>query len=176
MKRQPTEDEIITMKTLYIDGETLVSIANKTGFSHPTVRKYLMLNGIKIRRSWAKKTRVCRHCGKELPVSEFYKKDYICKKCRPSYQRKTGTSMRYQYGISRDEYEAMLKSQNYRCAICGKTVEQNGREFVVDHNHKTGLVRGLLCTACNTSLGVMEKSDILEKAVAYLRKYDPKYS
>ena len=61
----------------------------------------------------------------------------------------------YKYGITEDEYTAMLEAQEGRCAICNLE-----RKLVIDHDHKTGKVRGLLCKPCNAMLGPFEQVDI----------------
>jgi DNA-directed RNA polymerase subunit RPC12/RpoP len=73
------------------------------------------------------------------------------------------------YGITEEDFNAMLEKQGYRCAICGS--DNDGRELAIDHDHVTGEVRGLLCTKCNLGLGSFE-DDItrLEKAKLYLGK------
>ena len=76
------------------------------------------------------------------------------------------------YGLSMDEYERMAQEQDRRCAICGGTqsrVDSDGA-LVVDHDHVTGTIRGLLCTLCNTGLGAMRDDPaILSAAIRYLR-------
>lgn len=72
------------------------------------------------------------------------------------------------YGLSVEQYEAMFKSQNGACKICsGQNL--NGRPLGVDHDHKTGKIRGLLCQPCNLAIGYMN-DDILTlyKAADYL--------
>lgn len=61
---------------------------------------------------------------------------------------------RTRYGITLDEYEAMLAAQGGRCAICGK--QAGKRRLSVDHNHATGKVRALLCIGCNVAVGYFE--------------------
>ena len=62
----------------------------------------------------------------------------------------------------------MLKIQNGKCAICG---ERKDKTLVVDHNHKTGEVRGLLCGHCNHVLGFAKDNiNILNKMIDYLTK------
>lgn len=73
------------------------------------------------------------------------------------------------YGISHDEYDALLEAQGGRCAICRNKPKK--RRLAVDHNHKTGLVRGLLCSpACNYKLlGRRDgKPEVFLKAYEYL--------
>jgi hypothetical protein len=74
------------------------------------------------------------------------------------------------YGITRDEYDAMLKAQGGKCAICGAPKPGGrGDYFHVDHDHETNEVRGLLCTNCNTGIGGLKDNvGILQKAIAYL--------
>lgn len=75
------------------------------------------------------------------------------------------------YGITEEQYEALSKKQNELCAMCGLPQEKHGTitKLVVDHNHITGGVRGLLCDSCNLLLG-FAKDDVrlLEKAIEYL--------
>lgn len=69
----------------------------------------------------------------------------------------------------------MLKEQDYKCAICGcsYTEYKNKRnmEFCIDHNHKTNIIRGLLCDGCNRGIGHLQDSPtILHKAAEYLEQ------
>lgn len=67
-------------------------------------------------------------------------------------------------------YEKLLKAQNYKCLICGRTA--NKRLLSVDHDHKTGQIRGLLCTTCNIGIGHLRDDPILlDKAAMYLRTH-----
>lgn len=75
------------------------------------------------------------------------------------------------YKVSLDEFKRMLAEQNGACAICG-TTEPNGRGWQVDHDHRTGTVRALLCHSCNTGLGSLHDDvALLEKAIAYLKRF-----
>ena len=72
------------------------------------------------------------------------------------------------YGITFDDYEAMLKAQNGLCAICGGQCSVKKR-LSVDHDHTTGAVRGLLCIKCNCAIGYLKDStDLARKALEYL--------
>lgn len=74
------------------------------------------------------------------------------------------------YGISLDDYNKMLESQNNCCAIC-KTKHIDSKLFV-DHDHETRLVRGLLCTKCNTAIAFFKEDwMLLVLAVGYLNKW-----
>ena len=75
------------------------------------------------------------------------------------------------YKITHADYEEMLEKQNYRCAICksNNTKSNRKKRFAVDHDHKTGEVRGLLCDCCNRGIGLLEDSITnLENAIKYL--------
>jgi hypothetical protein len=65
--------------------------------------------------------------------------------------------LRRRYGISIDEWYAMFKAQDGRCAICGKL--QGDRRMHVDHDHRTGKVRGLLCAGCNRGVAFLDRDD-----------------
>jgi len=73
------------------------------------------------------------------------------------------------YNISLEEYEKKLKEQNYCCAICNRHESKFKRKLSVDHDHKTGKVRDLLCAGCNVDVSVVE--DRLEEMLNYLNKH-----
>lgn len=91
----------------------------------------------------------------------------ICKECKLKEQR-TFYWRKRNIDIDYAQYEQMLQEQNYCCAICGK---DNKKEMLsVDHNHKIGKVRGLLCKSCNLGLGYFqENQDFLIKATEYIK-------
>lgn len=87
---------------------------------------------------------------------------------RKNKKRKKIRDMKIYYDLSVDEYNEMLRIQNDRCAICGK--KMLGRFCHIDHCHKTGKVRGLLCHHCNAGIGnLFDDIAILEKAIKYLK-------
>jgi len=76
--------------------------------------------------------------------------------------------LRRRFGMSLDDYRAMLELQRGGCAICGRP-EPEGGSLHVDHDHETGAVRGLLCFRCNGALGNLDEDvDRLADAIAYL--------
>lgn len=119
------------------------------------------------------KDKPCRRCGKVFSPkapSELYCSD----KCKD--EAITSRYLEREYGISVDDYNNLLEKQNHRCAICGgegflmdKT--KHKIKLVVDHDHKTGAVRGLLCHNCNRALGLFHDSERdLLSAIDYLKR------
>lgn len=75
------------------------------------------------------------------------------------------------YGIDIKHYKEMLKNQSNRCLICFNLGGTGKQRLVVDHDHETGKVRGLLCNPCNRGLGYLKDStDVLLNALRYLGK------
>lgn len=127
--------------------------------------------------------RTCAQCGIYKPLSQFHKHkiclygvEATCKKCRLEKRREysrryperiRAADLKAKYGITVADYEAMRARQGGKCAICGTS---EGK-LVVDHNHKTGIVRELLCHLCNAMIGcAREDIAILVSAVAYLQR------
>jgi hypothetical protein len=82
-------------------------------------------------------------------------------------------ALRRAYGITSLDYQELLTEQNNRCAICGVDKCPTGKRFAVDHDHKTNLIRGLLCKQCNNGLGHFnDDPELLVKAVVYLRSHN----
>lgn len=125
----------------------------------------------------------CIACEEEKPLTEFYfTGDYPQSRCKPCFNEKARENYkkdpeyqrmrrrRYLYGISQEQYDAMLEAQHGRCAICRIKYD---KEYHVDHSKETGEVRGLLCNNCNTGLGKFkDDSSLLLEAARYLEKYD----
>lgn len=76
------------------------------------------------------------------------------------------------YGLSVKQYRLMACEQDYKCMICGIHQDEMLTDLSVDHNHKTGKLRGLLCKSCNWGIGhFLDDADLLRKAANYLEKY-----
>ena len=80
------------------------------------------------------------------------------------------------YNLEIKDYFLMLDNQKNKCAICGNELISDKRETHIDHNHKTGKVRGILCSQCNRGIGTFDDdATLLQKAVNYLiEKNKPK--
>lgn len=77
------------------------------------------------------------------------------------------------YGLSVEQYQYMLNTQQGKCAICGQ-IPPDG--LVIDHNHSTGKVRGLLCNAHNVAVGmVQENLQTAQQLVAYIEKHSTNF-
>lgn len=111
--------------------------------------------------------RECKRCLHELADSMFYKRHSVCKDCirERHYLRN--------YGISTLEYISLVDFQNGCCAICNELPNGGpGNRLCVDHSHKDGKIRQLLCTRCNTALGLVNESpDILLSMLAYIKQH-----
>ena len=121
----------------------------------------------------------CRDCRKR--VSREHRRNHVeaararyadwysnNKQHKSTYSKKHNLS---RYGISTDDYQLVCKKQKNKCAICKREPNKN-KALGVDHCHKTGVIRGLLCDSCNLSLGGFKDSvEILKSAIAYLEKH-----
>ncbi len=73
------------------------------------------------------------------------------------------------YDITVEDYDKLFADQGGVCAICGASPGK--KKLAIDHNHKTGKVRGLLCMSCNVVLGHTDENiEILEDIIAYIKK------
>ncbi len=122
----------------------------------------------------------CNTCEETKPTADFSPRNdctrgfhYFCKACANISAKKwnaenkgrAAISQRWSnikklYGLSRTEYETLYEKQGGGCAIC--TTEHE--VLSVDHNHDTGEVRGLLCSQCNTGIGMFKENDLLMQA------------
>ena len=115
----------------------------------------------------------CRYCEQYLPKSSFWSKNTYCKTCQPLIGHIGNLK---KYGLTRDDYVDLEKSQNGLCKICGEKEKYNKR-LSVDHDHTCcpgatscgKCIRGLLCSRCNKVLGQLNDNKILlQKMIDYL--------
>jgi len=111
--------------------------------------------------------------GKISEYNRKYRENGGSKKSKKYYDTNKdvwrNSQLKRTYGIKLDEYNKMLKQQENRCSICGEHKDLFRKFLAVDHDHKTGAIRGLLCKNCNTGLGNFKDSvEIMNKAIAYL--------
>lgn len=118
----------------------------------------------------------CTICKLKKDLLEFYKdrsrSDGLNTKCKTC--AKIGTEKRTYlklfYGITKEDYENILRKQDNKCALCPKTQLPGRKRLSVDHDHGTGRVRGILCTSCNFAIGLLgDNEESISKVLAYLR-------
>lgn len=115
----------------------------------------------------------CKICLDKCSGKDVWKennKDKVLKSVKNSRLTKT-------YGITLEDYENKLEEQKNLCSICGEleTRKLNGKtlNLVIDHCHKTGKFRGLICNRCNNGLGrFKDSSHLVKKAFEYLLKFE----
>lgn len=135
--------------------------------------------------------KTCTRCKEEKPLDEFrkdprYKGGHkthclVCvrelqKLCfrRQPLEKKTRQARKWQrsylYGLSEEQFKSLHSKQEGKCAICSTPERECVRQVLyVDHNHKTGEVRGLLCSHCNSAIGQFKESaELLTKAISYV--------
>lgn len=90
---------------------------------------------------------------------------------KAEFKRPPGWPNVENYSITTEEYDQMLKKQNYCCNICKTHQSMFRTKLFVDRCHSTGKIRGLLCRKCNTMLcSAHDNIDILVEGVRYLKK------
>jgi len=122
------------------------------------MRKWRLKKGIPVRKSAVPP--ICGHEGKPRKGNQL---------CRACYVRKNRFPflLKHRYGITEQTYLEKWSSQGGGCAICG---DVPARRLAVDHDHKTGQIRGLLCVRCNAGIGNFnENPDLMIKAISYIR-------
>lgn len=124
----------------------------------------------------------CARCGFDKPAEAFPRnkntrsgRHCYCRACHNAQTRASkigqGGSRKYhlkrRYGITLDEFDALLAKQGSLCPICLKRPAAH-----VDHDHRTGKVRGILCEMCNGGLGQFrDDPETIERAIEYLERH-----
>lgn len=131
--------------------------------------------------------KVCSLCKAEKSTDEFYwffdkwtDRKYPSSRCRPCHQKyrranpntpknRKSEKLALRYGLTYEQWTALRESSGFRCMICNISETELGKRLDVDHCHKSGKVRGVLCNPCNNVLGLARDSiPTLTAAIAYL--------
>lgn len=133
----------------------------------------------------------CSKCKRVLPINNFRNRNddpdlrrSSCRECDNKYDvDKTQRDTLAAYGLTDVSLAALLEAQGHRCAICQRheseigphwkvRKKQNNTQLVIDHDHKTGLFRGLLCPTCNLAIGnFRDDPALMLAAIAYLKQH-----
>lgn len=132
---------------------------------------------------------LCRKCGEEKPLDQFYKNkraatghSYNCKRChdamakdyhdrnpekaRVSFWR---SHLKRRYGITLEKYNEMLTEQGGCCKLCHLPFGRGARGPHLDHHHGSGSIRGILCRNCNVAIGLAkEDAALLRRMIEYI--------
>ncbi len=190
-----TQEQLATVKTMYAKGKTREEIGKVVGKTAGSVNNAIYHHGfhhppIEISRNthqWHKKLddgrQVCWSClrGANSNPSESCKEPRHIRHrenqrrwCR-DYMRRTKKTLyyhlRHEYGMTLTQLEQMLKAQDGKCAICHRGI-MDYQEVGIDHDHRTKVVRSLLCSKCNLLIGqAQENIGVLRAAIEYLEKW-----
>lgn len=105
------------------------------------------------------------HARNQTPKRREYSKIY--RKTQPSKNAKFRWRLKV-HNLTPDEYTLLLTAQNHQCAICYRKFDTEQTSHI-DHSHKTGKTRGLLCGACNRAIGLLQDDpEVCKNAAAYL--------
>lgn len=129
--------------------------------------------------------RFCAWCDGPIAATRSKRSLYCSKKCKQYAMnerqrqapdkdvRQHAYNLHYKFGITIEQWEALYAAQVGCCAICHSPDAKGRGRLHVDHNHKTGKIRGLLCMECNVGLGKFQDDpDLLLAAVTYIRGAD----
>jgi hypothetical protein len=133
--------------------------------------------------------RTCMTCDVEKHIIEFYMRDKktgrrhsACKECdkarvkarhQANPDRTRNNDLKRNYGITLQEHQEMYEVQNGLCVICKKPGDGKWKKLCVDHDHKTGRVRQLLCRRCNMILGqAYDDKSLFSEFILYLERHE----
>lgn len=151
---------------LYESGETLGRVIEKLDLNTSTVtlRKWLIKQGVSVRSigmiEQKLSDKICELCGETYSPNSSHQR--FCTPCVPSLKKKSHIT---RYGISPEQYNEAVARANGCCELCGEKKKLN-----IDHDHRTGHFRGLLCRVCNMAMAYVDNSEWLSKAFVYQGK------
>ncbi len=130
------------VRALYHDRYETARRGTRTEENH---RRYVEKHEARKRQS---RENYYKHREREMKRSHIYKQNHK--------REIMDWRLRYEYGLSLQQYQVMCEAQNHECLLC----HQKPRKLFVDHDHMTGRVRGLLCNRCNVAVGYIEKTNL----------------
>ena len=147
-------------------------------YTKPAQNSLNTIHGAVNRNGALMRTKICTKCKEDKDTKLFHKSrrradgfNNICKGCigtKENIKSKRKANLKFLYGLTPWRYEVLYFSQMGCCAICKTHQSKLGKTLEVDHDHDTGIIRGLLCHKCNVGLGYYETWK--EKSRKYLKR------
>lgn len=149
----------------------LVDLGKKFGVSAPTIRNWLICEGVTLRtriqsgNRWQPKA--CVACGHEFVPAVHHQR--TCWACTPT---KAAMHRYRRYGVTQPQYDAQLVAQLALCPLCLVPLKLD-IDTCIDHCHATGAFRGILCRGCNMVVARFEDEAFTERVSQYLGARGP---
>ncbi len=191
----PTNTNADLAERYGVGQRTVVRWARSAGLVKDPEWKSRQISARRRRQTEADGHQRCIGCGLLKPVDDFYdasQPGIKMARCKPCYRDQTNTwrsanpdaarlisrrsALKRTYGITVEAWDEMLVRQGGRCAICGRADDGStaARRLNVDHDHGSGIVRGLLCGSCNNGIGRFQHDPkLLAQAITYLEQTQP---
>jgi len=181
-----TDAQKTEMVKMFLAGSRVEDVCKEFGCSVPTVAAALRAHGVPARRGPGSVRRAqrinhvktCSVCDQVKPLDQFYAVGAICRACKATQRlerrrrnpeaeqvvARRGQIAR-KYGVSTERATELMEIGT--CQICGASPSQ--RAHHIDHDHETGVIRGVLCFKCNSGLGCFNDDPaLLQAAINYL--------
>jgi hypothetical protein len=123
-----------------------------------------------VAKSGAERTAEYRKRHRERYLEKHRTRERNWRATENGKRKKKNSALVARYGISIERFEELLEQQGFKCGICDSKLDA-GFFTAVDHCHETGLIRGILCSRCNTALGgFRDNPEILRRAIEYVER------
>lgn len=113
----------------------------------------------------------CRQCTNEATLASHHEKMKNPEYREKRRKRSLNDKYLYKFGITYEDKLRMIERQDGKCAICKNAIGAVEKCYL-DHDHKTGKARGILCAKCNTGLSYIEIEGFVNRCLTYLEKYE----
>lgn len=185
-----SDDDIRAAHAVYLKtGKVMHETEGLVGICKPVLRKRFLELGLEVRTHKTHRGLVlgeekyCGFCDKWKLLTEFRPDErymggvkHYCLACESRHRKARYLTqgiygnVRINYNLGREEYDALMAAADGKCNICGGS-NPDGRRLHVEHCHATGIVRGIVCTRCNTGIArFLDSPELLRKAAEYLER------
>lgn len=164
IKWNPSQDQAKPFIELYEMGYSAQQIIDQCDIPLTAVSfvAWLRRQGVEIRSNGSGKRIECIKCGISFNSTQGSQK--YCVDCGSTYKNRANI---LKHGITEEQYEFLLKRSGGCCELCGFKPLEGYKALAIDHDHETGLIRGLLCRNCNLMLGWIDNKNYMQKVEAY---------
>ena len=164
IKWNPSQEQAKPFIELYKMGYSAQQIIDECGIPLTSVSfiAWLRKHGVEIRSNGSGKRTICKRCNTSFVSTQG--SQVYCPDCGAKPKDRHNI---LRHGITDEQYALLLERSSGCCELCGFKPEEGWKALAIDHDHATGLIRGLLCRTCNLTMGYLDNSEWMTKALAY---------